>query len=79
MKLAVSFDNEGKIIGMFDPESGRGDFGTLRYRPTEDENHYILEVPGDLTAKPIGELSELLRVNTSGASPRLELRSTPTS
>ena len=72
MKLAVSHDEKGNIVFLFDPEKLHGDEGFLTYVPAKGEKHYVLEVPKEFEGKPFQELPKLLRVNTSGAHPRLE-------
>ncbi len=71
MKLAVSYDEQGDIVTLFDPEKlQRG----VKYVPDEDEKHVILEVPKELEGRPFRDLAALLRVNASGPHPRLELK-----
>jgi len=72
MKLAVSYDAEGTILSMFDPEKLRGEKFTLQYVPAKGEKHDILEVPKDLVGKPFTDLHKLVRVNAKGGAPRLE-------
>ena len=72
MKLAVSHDEQGKIITLFDPEKLHGDKVSLRYVPAKGEKHDVLDVPKEFEGKPFEELPTLLRVNASGAHPRLE-------
>lgn len=72
MKLAVSHDEQGNIVTLFDPEKLHSDKGVFKYVPAEGEKHYVLEVPKEFEGRPFGDLPELLRVNTSGAQPRLE-------
>lgn len=75
MRLAVSYDNEGNILTMFDPDKLRGEKGFLTYVPAKGEKHHILDVPKELEGKPFMELPKLLRVNANGnAHPRLERR-----
>lgn len=74
MKLAVSYDAEGKILTLFDPEKMRGDKGSFTYVPAKGERHHLLDVPKELEGKPITELPQALRVNASGAHPRFERR-----
>jgi hypothetical protein len=75
MELAVSHDEQGNIITLFDPEKIHSDRGTLKYVPAEGEKHYVLEVPKEFEDAPFTDLPELLRVNASGAQPRLEPKS----
>jgi hypothetical protein len=74
MKLAVSHDEDGNIVTLFDPDTLRGDKGFLTYVPAKDEQHHILEVPKEFEGKPFEELPRLLRVNARGAQPRLEAK-----
>lgn len=75
MRLAVSYDNEGNILTMFDPDKLRGEKGFLTYVPAKGERHHILDVPKELEGKPFTDLPKLLRVNANGsAHPRLERR-----
>ena len=72
MKVAVSHDEQGNIVTLFDPEKLHGDKGSLKYVPAKGEKHYVLEVPKEFEGRPFEELPKLLRVNASGAHPRLE-------
>jgi hypothetical protein len=74
MKYEVIFDNDGRIVGMSDPESGNSDLATIQFRPSKGERQHVLEIPSEFADKPLTELAELLRVNTSDAIPRLEAR-----
>jgi hypothetical protein len=74
MKLAVSYDAEGNITTMFEPEKLRGEKGFLSYVPASGERHQVLEVPRELEGKAFAELPKALRVNASGAHPKLECR-----
>jgi hypothetical protein len=72
VKLAVSYDELGNIITLFDPEKLRSDEGSLRYVPAQGENHHILEVPEQFEGRPFEDLPNLLRVDVSGEHPRFE-------
>jgi len=74
MKLAVSYDAEGAILTMFDPEKLRGDKLTVQYVPAKGEKHELLEVPKDLEGAAFADLHKLVRVNAKGGTPRLERR-----
>lgn len=74
MKLAVSYDAQGKILTMFDPEKLRSEKVTLRYVPAQGERHQIIELPKEFEKEPFLDLPKLLRVNTAGATPRFERR-----
>jgi hypothetical protein len=72
MKLAVSYDSDGKILTMFDPAKLRGENFTLQYVPAKGEKHEMLDLPKDLEGKPITELHNLIRVNAKGGTAKLE-------
>lgn len=72
MKLAVSYDVDGTILTMFDPEKLRGKEFTVHYVPAKGEKHEVFEVPKDLEAVPFTDLHKLVRVNAKGGTPRLE-------
>jgi hypothetical protein len=74
MQLAVSYDKNGRIMLMFDPSKLNNGKGKIGYQPAQGENHHLLDVPKGLEGKPIKELATLLRVNTKGAAPALEVR-----
>jgi hypothetical protein len=73
MKLAVSYDSEGKILTMFDPEKLHGEKFTLQYVPAKGEKHEVLEVPKDLEGRAFTDLHKLVRVNAKSGTPRMEL------
>jgi hypothetical protein len=72
MKLAVSHDDNGDIVTLFNPDELHGDRGSLRYVPAKGEKHHVLDVPKEFETRPFQDLPKLLRVNTSGGQPRLE-------
>jgi hypothetical protein len=72
MKLAVSYDAEGNITTLFDPEKLKGEKGSLSYVPAPGERHHHLELPKEFEAKPLMELPHLVRVNMQGVHPKLE-------
>jgi hypothetical protein len=72
MKLAVSHDEDGNIITLFDPNKLSNDQWTVKYVPAKDEKHYVLDVPKEFEDKEFNELPKLLRVNVSGKHPQLE-------
>ncbi len=74
MKLAVSYDAEGTVQTMFDPEKLRGEKFTLQYVPAAGEKHNILDVPKDLEKEEFTDLPKLVRVSAKGGTPRLERR-----
>jgi hypothetical protein len=74
MKLAVSYDAEGKIITMFDQEKLRGEKVTLRYVPARGEHHEVIELPKEFEKENFLDLPKLLRVNATGATRKFERR-----
>jgi hypothetical protein len=72
MKLAVSYDAEGTILTMFDPEKLRGEKATLQYIPAEGERHHVIDLPKEMEGEPFMELHKRLRVNAKSASPKFE-------
>ncbi len=74
MKLAVSYDAAGKILTMFDPEKLRSEKVTLRYVPAPGEKHQVIELPKEFEKEVFFDLPKLLRVNLTGATPKLERR-----
>jgi len=77
MNVAVSYDEEGNILTLFDPEALSTDAGFFTYVPAPGEEHRVLDLPAELEATPILELPNLLRVNRWGQLPRLERRHLP--
>jgi len=74
MQLAVSFDRDGNITLMFEPSKLQGNEGTIGYQPAPRENHHVLDLPKQLEGKQLPELARILRVNTRGATPTLEVK-----
>lgn len=74
MQVAVSFDKDGHITVMFDPSKLGNEKFTISYEPAPGENHQIFDLPKHLEGKPFTELADVLRVNTSGATPKLEAK-----
>ena len=74
MKLAVSYDDEGRIRTLFDPEKMRGQNGSFTYVPAKGEKHVQLELPKEMEHMPILELAHSLRVNAKGGHPKFEAR-----
>jgi hypothetical protein len=72
MKLAVSHDEKGNIVTLFDPQKLNGEKGFLTYVPAKGEKHNLLDVPREFESITFQELPKLLRVNASGSHPRLE-------
>jgi hypothetical protein len=74
MKLAVSYDAEGKIITMFDQEKLRGEKVTLRYVPAAGERHEVIELPKEFEKENFLDLPKLLRVNATAGTAKFERR-----
>ena len=74
MKIAVSYDKDGKILTLFDPEKMRGEKGYLTYVPDKGELHQVIEVPKEFERKPFAELPNLLRVTGKGPKVKLEAK-----
>jgi hypothetical protein len=72
MKLAVSYDAEGRIRTMFDPEKLRTENVTLRYVPAPGERHEVIELPKEFEKEPFLDLPKVLRVNAKGTTPKFE-------
>jgi hypothetical protein len=62
MKVAVSYDKDGNILTLFDPDKMTNKKGTLTYVPDKGERHEVIEVPKEFERKGITELPNLLRV-----------------
>jgi len=77
MKVAVSYNEDGNILTLFDPEALRTDAGFFTYVPAPGEEHRVLDLPAELETAPFLELPNLLRVNRWGQLPRLERKATP--
>ena len=77
MKIAVSYDEEGNILTLFDPDALRTEAGFFTYAPSPGESHRIFDIPGEFDAARLPELPKLLRVDTTGPQPRLERRAAP--
>jgi hypothetical protein len=72
MKLAVSYDADGNILTMFDPEKLHSKQVTLRYVPANGERHQVIELPKELEKEPLFDLPKLLRVNATSGAPKFE-------
>ncbi len=72
MKLAVSYDGNGRILGLFDPGTLSGEKGSMRYLPKPGERHFVIEIGEEFEGKSLLDIHKSMRVNTSGAEPRLE-------
>ena len=76
MRVAVSYDKNGKILTLFDPDKMSSKKGSFTYVPAKGERHEIIEVPKEFARKPFTELPNLLRVNAKkGAKAKLEAKS----
>jgi hypothetical protein len=74
MKLAVSYDEQGNIVTLFDPEKLNTDEASTRYVPAPGEKHHVIELPKEHEGRSFEDLPGILRVNASGAHPRFEQR-----
>jgi hypothetical protein len=72
MKLAVSYDAEGNILTMFDPEKLQSGKVTSRYVPAPGERHQVVELPQEFEKEQLFDLPKLLRVNAAGATLKFE-------
>jgi hypothetical protein len=80
MKLGVSYDKNGEILGLFDSESLHGEKGSLQYSPKPGENYQIISVGKELESSTLLEIHKTMRVVTGGdAEPKLERLITPKS
>lgn len=71
MRVAVSFDENGNIVTMFDPDKLSGETTFAAYNPAEGENHHIFEVPSGVT---YSEIPQAFRVTSESGQPKLERR-----
>ncbi len=74
MKRAVSYDESGRLLVLFDPEPKPGSKFRMKYQPKPGERHEHLEIPPDLEGKSNRELFDLLVVDVSGEKVRLRRR-----
>jgi hypothetical protein len=72
MKLAVSYDDEGNIRALFNPEGMSSDRWSLKYVPAEGETHDVLDVPSEFESIPFEDLPRMFRINATGAQPHFE-------
>lgn len=72
MRVAVSYDSEGRIVTMFDADRLHHEVAELAYLPRPDEKHYVFDLPKEFEAKSFLDLHTLLRVNFRGVHPVLE-------
>ncbi|HTR47507.1 MAG TPA: hypothetical protein VMM16_09000 [Verrucomicrobiae bacterium] len=77
MKIAVSYDEAGNILTLFDPEAMRTEAGFFTYTPSPGESHRVFDIPSEFDAARLLDLPRLLRVDTTGPQPRLECKSAP--
>ena len=75
MKVAVTYDKDGSILTLFDPEKMTNKKGSLTYVPAKGETHEIIDVPKEFERKAFTELPNLLRVSAKkGAKAKLEAK-----
>ena len=74
MKVAVSYDKNGEILTLFNPEKMTSKKGTLTYVPAKGESHEIIDLPKEFERKPFTELPNLLRVSVKGGKAKLEAK-----
>jgi len=72
MELAVSYDNNGNVLTLFNPATIGNQHGTLRYVPAPGEKHEVIDLPAQFEAEPFESLPQLLRINAAGARPIFE-------
>ena len=72
MKFGISHDKDGNITTLYNVEELKGAKGSLKYVPAKGEQHHFIELPKEFEAEAFEKLPELLRVNATGAHPRLE-------
>ena len=72
MKIAVSYDANGRILGLFDPDALSGERGSLNYVPKPGERHSVIEIGPECEGKSVLEIHKTMRVNASGTIPKLE-------
>jgi hypothetical protein len=73
MRVAVTYDKDGTILTLFDPDKMTSKDVSLTYVPAKGERHEILDVPKELEGKPLTELPNLLRV-AEGEKAKLEAK-----
>ncbi len=71
MRVAVSYDKDGEILTLFDPDKMTSKKGTLTYVPAKGERHEIIELPKEFERKPFTELPNLIRVIVKGGKANL--------
>lgn len=71
MKLAISHDSHGNIVTMFDPAKLVGSDFRFEYVPGKDESHHVIDVPQEFAKLRFEEIPHALRVDSSGAKPKL--------
>jgi len=74
MKIAVSYDSNGNILGLFEPEALVLAKGFFTYVPARGEQHLVLVLSPEFEKHSLQELPELLRINLEGSRPILERR-----
>jgi hypothetical protein len=72
MKLELTYDADGEILTLFDPEKLRSENVSLRYVPAPGERHEVIELPKEFEAELFSDLPKVLRVNAEGSTPKFE-------
>ena len=72
MKIALSYEANGRILGLFEPDALTSERGSLSYVPKPGERHAGIEVGPEYEGKSLPEIQKNMRVNTSGTTPKLE-------
>lgn len=72
MKLAISYDANGEILTMFDPEKLVTAKFSTRYVPAPGERHEIVELPKEFEKEPLPTLSSILRVHVDASGAKLQ-------
>jgi len=74
MKVAVSYDNNGEILTLFNPDKMTSKKGTLTYVPAKGERHEIIDLPKEFERKAFTELPNLLRVAVKSGKANFEAK-----
>ena len=72
MKVAVSYDKNGEILTLFNPEKMTSKKMTLTYVPAKGERHEIIDLPKEFERKAFTELPNLLRVGVKSGKANFE-------
>lgn len=73
MRVAVTYDKDGTILTLFNPDKMTSKKGSLTYVPAKAERHEIIDVPKEFGRKAFTKLPDLLRVK-KGAKAKLEAK-----